>query len=378
MKNIRLAFTVIVLVISFPSTSNSTSTNERTDRFAVDSLAEAAVEVHTTKELEVKIDTSTLQGILTKVEESSFWGTVYLHLDVKGTRKSFQYDTYNAELNKKAEGLINTTVEITYIDQVTFEEIDLHHKGTSIHGQYSRVKSDEDKNKLEMVEGVLTATENDLSGDLPSEYIITKADGSKLKVTAFVDDRYLAKSGENVIAYCRASHQEKVVSVLKLADGDVEAHITFIREKFGIITGKMKSDDYRIIEFDQEIQEEFVKYKRAMDGDQIRFLSINTCTGHGCYKTSYYFWDDQLFFKYDENSHWVGQSDVVSESRSYYQNEKEIRCLTRKMSGSDGYDAVKEQLASKPHITLACESMFNRASINNLLTLTKETASSIY
>ncbi|MFT4787180.1 MAG: hypothetical protein ACI8RL_002283, partial [Cyclobacteriaceae bacterium] len=288
--------------------------------------------------------------------------TIYLVVDTTGTEMTLQNHTYNREINRTVEALINKTVEIKYYDQVTMEEVDLYHNDASIY-EDGMVNSEEDKNKWEMIEGVINAT--DLSGDLPSEYTLTKADGSQIQITTFVLDKHIAISGEQVKVYGNAKHQYLVNSILPLEDIDIEAQITFIREKFGVIEGKMQSDDYLFIEFDKGNQQ----VKRAMDGNQIRFLSVVECEGHGCTTTSYYFWNDQLFFKFEEGGYGDDRT-TVTETRTYYQNEKSIRCINRTLSGSGGYDALKKQLASEPQITLPWGSVFDRSSIADLLTQT--------
>ncbi len=114
----------------------------------------------------------------------------------------------------------------------------------------------------------------------------------------------------------------------------------------------MDAKEYNITEFDVDGNGEIVRYKRAMDGDHLRFMSLAYCSDHGCDKTSYYFWDEQLLFEYQENSHWVGNTDKVYERRNYYYDLEQIRSIEREMSGGGGYDKVKKQLAAKAQTTL--------------------------
>ncbi len=172
--------------------------------------------------------------------------------------------------------------------------------------------------------------------------------------------------------------EDKSATTGLISQNQVEAQIKFIREKFGIITKKMETDAYSTVEFQVEGGGEFVVYKRSMDGADIRFLSVAKCHDHGCDKTSYYFWDNKLIFKYDENSLWVGRTDEVSEFRTYYLNESEIKCLTREKKGAGGYDEVKKLLSKTSQTKVNCHSLFNRKSIEGLLGLTKDKAAAFF
>ena len=161
-------------------------------------------------------DTTIIAGTLLAIEESDFWGKIYLILDVEGKRRVFTYFTFDVETKYELEKLITKKVSIAYYTEVTTEEADLHVKGTSIHGEYARVVTDEDKKwySSKTIEGVITVTEYDISGDLPSSYKVTKQDGSEIDIHAFVHSGYLQHNGKEVIVYSYENHKELVSSVI--------------------------------------------------------------------------------------------------------------------------------------------------------------------
>ncbi|MCU4174833.1 hypothetical protein [Carboxylicivirga sp. N1Y90] len=148
--------------------------------------------------------------------------------------------------------------------------------------------------------------------------------------------------------------------------------IEFIREKYALIERKMASQTYSLIELVNESDAGVITYKRAMDGENIMYAFSSDCDDHGCSQSSYYFWDNKLIFKFDQSSSWVGQSDKISEKRTYYLNETEILCLQRTKTGSGGYDAVNHLLSKVPHDTLKSNSVFDRSSIKAILEFTND------
>ncbi|MEQ9301911.1 MAG: hypothetical protein RIF33_25245 [Cyclobacteriaceae bacterium] len=151
----------------------------------------------------------------------------------------------------------------------------------------------------------------------------------------------------------------------------VEDQIRFIREKFGIISHNMTSDAYSIVELKDEYGGGWTEYVRASEGSDIRYASKDNYHDHGGDMTSYYFWDSQLIFKFEEGSFWVGDSDEVSEKRTYYLGENKILCLTKSLKGTGGYDVVKKALLSVPNDTLECNGQIDRQSIKELLAVTE-------
>ena len=170
--------------------------------------------------IEQLMDTITVEGTLLSIGESDFWGRIYLTLEVAGEQKSFTYLTYSIDRNKEVEKLINKKVSLKYHSEVTIEEVDLHFNGVGIHEEYSRVQKEEDIRNYgsNIIEGVITVTNDDISGDLPSSYWVTKSDGSKIEVVAFVYDEYVAHNGEKATVYFRERHKDLVVSITALED----------------------------------------------------------------------------------------------------------------------------------------------------------------
>ncbi|WP_143525199.1 hypothetical protein [Labilibacter marinus] len=146
--------------------------------------------------------------------------------------------------------------------------------------------------------------------------------------------------------------------------------IDFIKEKYAFIESEIKSQNYPLIEWVNETDGGTSTFKRAMDGDKVMYAYSSDCSDHGCNQSSYYFWDNKLIFKFDQNSSWVGQVDEISEKRTYYLNETAFLCLERTKTGSGGYDAVNQLLSKMPQDTLPCNSVFDRSSIKEILEFT--------
>jgi hypothetical protein len=151
-----------------------------------------------------------------------------------------------------------------------------------------------------------------------------------------------------------------------------EGQLAFIREKYALIESNMASETYAVTNLVKEMEGISITYKRAMDGENIMYTYSSDCHDHGCNESSYYFWDNKLIFKFDQNSSWVGQSDVVSEKRTYYLNETAFLCLQKTNTGPGGYDAVNKQLSKMPNDTLQCNNIFDRSTIKEHLTFTND------
>lgn len=148
--------------------------------------------------------------------------------------------------------------------------------------------------------------------------------------------------------------------------------IEFIREKYALIESKMEANPSSIIELITKTETGSITYKRAMDGENIIYAYSSDCDDHGCSKSSYYFWDNKLIFKFDQSSSWVGQSDKITEKRTYYLDETEILCLERSKTGSGGYNAINQLLSKVPQDTLQCNNIFDRSTIKEILELTND------
>ena len=151
--------------------------------------------------------------------------------------------------------------------------------------------------------------------------------------------------------------------------------IEFIREKHALIESKMESKTNSVIELVKETEVGAITYKRAMDGENIMYAYSSDCDDHGCSQSSYYFWDNKLIFKFDQSSSWVGQSDKISEKRTYYLDETEILCLQKTKTGTGGYDTVNQLLIKTKPDTLMCNRVFDRSSIKDILEFTNNNMS---
>ena len=152
---------------------------------------------------------------------------------------------------------------------------------------------------------------------------------------------------------------------------DTESQIQFIREKFTIITEAMAAEAYAKTNFVKEDEAGELIYERQLEGDALRFVSINNGYGHGYDKISYYFWEDQLIFKFEEGYYWVGNTDKFSEVRTYYANNTAIRVL-QKEAKAQGQEAVRKKLSGMAHNELAVEGAVDQAFVDEVASLTEE------
>lgn len=165
----------------------------------------------------------------------------------------------------------------------------------------------------------------------------------------------------------RSSKSTQTKTVIQPKD-----QIEFIREKYALIESKIESQTYSVIALVKNTEAAVITYKRAIDGENIMYAYSADCDDHGCSQSSYYFWDNKLIFKFDQSSSWLGQSDKISEKRTYYLNETEMLCLQRTKTGSGGYDAVNQLISKVPQDTLPCDSAFDRSTIKEILEFTNE------
>lgn len=163
-------------------------------------------------------------------------------------------------------------------------------------------------------------------------------------------------------------------SSIALAEPTLEEKIELIREKFNLINNEITAGAYTIIEFKVDGKKGVIQYKRVMDGEEIRFLSVTYNSTFGSDKTSYYFWEDLVVFQFQENTQWVDHQDYISEKRTYYYGEEVIKCLQREIKETGGYDQVKQKLANTAQTILPKEGKFDRETIKNLIDLTEKEA----
>ena len=334
----------------------------------------------------------TIEGKLLDITDSGIYGLFNIVIEVDGTTMSFGYEPSNEgglDVVNDRE-LIGSLVKVVYSKTAELNEIDIMYgelegdlgiccRWVSMHGyEYSEVmKNGGDPDPAwNKVEGILTAKYK--SGDTPETYTITTEAGEVISFESFVTDEYLAKNGDEVVVYYDVRTTTRVFTLDKVDAKDVKSQITFIREKFSLINSKIASGAYTTSEFQIEGSGEFIPYKRSMEGKEVRFMSVAYCSDHGCDQTSYYFWDDKLIFSFAEKSFWVGNQDELSENRTYYLDQKEIRCLFRTLKGTGGYDKVKKQLGSLPNENVECGDVLDHTELDKMLVLTKETANAYF
>lgn len=188
--------------------------------------------VYVEKEIQkVENDTLPVVGILKSVQESDFWGRVYLYVDINGDSKSFEYYDFDmgAKFNE-ARKMVNKKVSIHFKAEVTLEEIDLHVNNSTIHGEYGRIKNEKDKKASggSSIEGTLIVHEYDKSGDLPSGYRILDSEGDTTYISAFVYDDHVALNGKKATVYYVQNTKQLVESITSLEEEKPIADAIFI------------------------------------------------------------------------------------------------------------------------------------------------------
>ena len=164
----------------------------------------------------VQNDTTPVVGILKRIEESDFWGRVYLDLDVNGKYKSYDYwgepntEYMSSSSFKHVRKLVGKKILVKFRIEETLEENDLHIDNKTIHGKYGSVKTDEQKARSSKIEGTLLVHKYDKSGDLPSTYRIIDNSGDTISITAFVYDEHVALNGKKATVYY--SHRTKYIA----------------------------------------------------------------------------------------------------------------------------------------------------------------------
>ena len=98
------------------------------------------------------------------------------------------------------------------------------------------------------------------------------------------------------------------------SESDTGEIIKLIRERYQEITSNMET--YRVKQYEKDGEGAVITITQALDGDELKFASKKVCSDHGCQTTSYYYWRGSVFFKFQQDSHWVGNSDTVEEQRT--------------------------------------------------------------
>ncbi len=350
------------------SSRNNSSTVDSITRIVTNNEPSTTIDTSVVKEEEVSPkqlksgDYAVVKGILNRVEESEY-GPSWLRVDVNGTFMKFE-----GSYAKGQDSMIGQELVITYVYLEFLNEADIHLNDTSVRSGWDGggIVTEEDKNQpgLQKVEGVISWTSHEygVSGDIsPSEYGLIKADGTKIKITGRVyEELFLKLNGKQASVYYYPS-SEMLVSTINnpLKKKDSQTKLDFIREKSSTITNNIEAQKYTNTEFEIDGNSAVARYKRAMDGDELRFMSLSYDSGYGSVKTSYYFWGGQLIFEFIEEFARVDDKDKVYEKRNYYYDMEHIHSLERELSGSGGYEAVKKQLSNKQQTTLPPGQPFN-------------------
>lgn len=183
-----------------------------------------------TKYVEKNNDSTPIIATLTSVEESDFWGRVWLHTQVDGKYKSFAYwgepDTEYTGDFEYVRKLVGKKISIKFRIEETLEEVDLHVDDETIHGEYGRIK---EGNSDEKIEGTLLVHEHDKSGDLPSSYRIIENNGDTTTITSFVYDKHVALNGKKATVYYYPRKEYIAKSVVSLVE-DKPTSTIFIGE----------------------------------------------------------------------------------------------------------------------------------------------------
>lgn len=169
--------------------------------------------------------------------------------------------------------------------------------------------------------------------------------------------------------------KEEALTIIEPELTELEKQILFVREKYGIITAGVSSNSYDTLSFRKDTEAGVIVYERYMEGEELRLVTILDAHQHGGDKMSYYFWDNHVIFKFDEKSYWVGNTDEMSERRSYYKDGALIHCLTRSIESTGGYDKVKKELGSVAQEKRDCSGLEDETLVNHISNLTEETIS---
>ncbi len=181
------------------------------------------------------VDTISITGTLIAINESDFWGRIYLTIDIEGEKQTYDYYNFDFPDLEPIEKLLDKKVDVEYYTEVTLQEIDFHPNGESIHGEYAAIKTDEDRKSAEQFKiiGTLSIDKDNIGGDLPGDYLITENDGTEHEITAFTYQEYVQFNNKVVSVYCAENYTEIATSI-----NGVEA-----AESDGMFSGSWKKED---------------------------------------------------------------------------------------------------------------------------------------
>jgi small nuclear ribonucleoprotein (snRNP)-like protein len=236
----RPIITLSILIIFLISCKEATDNNQHDKRnIEVESEPKPIAKEDTTvKVLDIHDDTTPVKGILEAVQESDFWGRVYLTIIVEGKKRSFEYYDLKGEGNfDNLDDLIGKKVLVKFRREETLVEKDLHINNKTIHGEYGMISTEKQikDNAANKIEGNLIVHEHDRSGDLPSDYRILNKKGDTLTIKGFVYDSHVALNGKKATVYYYIETTYIARSITSLEEDNQNANKIFI--------GKWKKED---------------------------------------------------------------------------------------------------------------------------------------
>lgn len=133
----------------------------------------------------------------------------------------------------------------------------------------------------------------------------------------------------------------------------IESDIQFIRNKHAIIS---KATNYKTVPFEVRCDERSSSklVRKYNEKGELSYLELHDCGGHGCYVKYHYYWDGQLIFTFFKNEYSPGASHIIEEYRTYYKNDKMIRCLEKKAHYYDGQPPMEELLKKAKNEEVEC------------------------
>ena len=145
---------------------------------------------------------------------------------------------------------------------------------------------------------------------------------------------------------------------------EIEATIQDIREKYSKITKAKDKEQLSKREFYCEVPGGVIVFTVYSQDDKIRLIEFGDYGDPGGSGTSYYVWEDQLFFAYytdhrlhnrivtyDEETHFEQWHETfeITEERYYFKDEVPIRCLYKHFIDKD----LKTE--NVPNQTMECD-----------------------
>ena len=212
MKTIIYPLLIVTVISMFSCINESEQKNKNVKKKEIvkDVIKEkVAIKDSIIKVPNVLRDSTAVVGILKAVDESDFWGRVWLNIDVDGNPKTFPYYDYSGDF-RNVENLKGKKVLVKYRIEETLREYDLHVNNKTIHGENGFDDHGDDLG----LEGTLLF--NGLSGDTPSSYEIINIKGDTITITGWVYDAHMELNGKKVTVYYEAETYSIAESVISL------------------------------------------------------------------------------------------------------------------------------------------------------------------